>query len=451
LTRFDPAPPARPSGLTATAGDGQVSLSWIAADNAAGYNLYYATSSGVTKITGIRFATTVGTSVIVTGLTNDTPYYFVVTAVNSNSESGESNQMSATPVAPGNFSQADLAGSWNFNVLVSGAGAGWMRGKLDVDAVGAVTFSDYLDSSGNVTAPAGLFPALFVSSSGRVRDADQALANFQGILASNRNLVVGSSPAGTVSRLIAILQRQVPGVTFSAAGDIKGFGNAAGGSRRFVYHQISSGSLHEWEYAVGQIGGDQTVQYATLIAPSNPVKPGNKSSSMTVTGDGIVTESLTLVTPQPTALIDRGVMSADKSFIVGTATDTSGASPKYILRIYQEININPGDTNTIALADLQGTYGASKLFGGAGSQTAAATLQIDALGAASYSAYLDSSGSAVLPSGFKLAIDSADTKTGILADPGDTSFHGKLSYFKDLLVSTRTDSSGLYSLFIGVK
>ena len=239
LTRFDPGPPSKPSSLTATAGDGQVALSWATANNAAGYNVYYATSSGVTKSSGIQFATTAGTSTIVTGLKNDTPCFFIVTSVNSNSESAESNEVSATPVALRSFSQADMAGTWNFNILVSGLSAGWMRGKLVVDTAGEVTFSSFLDSSGNVTASSGLFPSLIMNSVGQVQDADQGVANFHGVMASNRNMVIGTSSPGGTSRLIAILQKQVSGVTFSDSGDIKGFGNAAGGSRRFVYNQIS--------------------------------------------------------------------------------------------------------------------------------------------------------------------------------------------------------------------
>ncbi|MBW7474088.1 S8 family serine peptidase [Paenibacillus oenotherae] len=86
--------PATPTGLTATAGTSQASLSWSAASNATGYNVKRSTSSGGPY-------TTVGTNVSATsftdtGLANNTTYYYVVSAVNSTGESANSAQASVT-------------------------------------------------------------------------------------------------------------------------------------------------------------------------------------------------------------------------------------------------------------------------------------------------------------------------------------------------------------------
>ena len=88
-------PPA-PTGLTASAGNAQVSLSWNASSGATSYNVKRATVSGG-PYTTIASPTT--TSYTDTGLTNGTTYYYVVTAVNGAGESGNSNQASATPTA----------------------------------------------------------------------------------------------------------------------------------------------------------------------------------------------------------------------------------------------------------------------------------------------------------------------------------------------------------------
>lgn len=92
--------PAVPTGLVATAGNAQVSLSWNASSGATTYNVKRATASGGPY-------TTVGspsiTSFTNTGLTNGTTYYYVVTAVNTAGESGNSNQVSATPSAGGSL------------------------------------------------------------------------------------------------------------------------------------------------------------------------------------------------------------------------------------------------------------------------------------------------------------------------------------------------------------
>ena len=94
---YTPSLPSPPTNLTATAGNGQVTLNWSASSGATGYNVKYGTTSGGPYPTVIY---TTNTNYTVTGLTNGTPYYFVVTAVNSAGESGYSNQASATPSAP---------------------------------------------------------------------------------------------------------------------------------------------------------------------------------------------------------------------------------------------------------------------------------------------------------------------------------------------------------------
>ena len=105
-------PPAAPSLTSATAGNAQVTLVWGAVTGATSYNVYHGTAAGVTKATGIKSAG-VTSPYAVTGLTNGTPYFFIVTAQGAGGESAASNERSATPTAPAAaFSQADLTGQW---------------------------------------------------------------------------------------------------------------------------------------------------------------------------------------------------------------------------------------------------------------------------------------------------------------------------------------------------
>jgi hypothetical protein len=90
-------PPSPPTGLTATAGDAQVSLGWNPASGAASYNVKRSNTSGGGYSTIASNVT--ATSYSNTGLTNGTTYYYVVSAVNSFGESGNSSQVSATPAA----------------------------------------------------------------------------------------------------------------------------------------------------------------------------------------------------------------------------------------------------------------------------------------------------------------------------------------------------------------
>jgi len=88
--------PVPPTGLSATAGDRQISIGWNSVTGATSYNLYWSTANGVTKTTGTKISN-VTSPYVHTGLTNGTTYYYVVTAVNSNGESRESPQVSAVP------------------------------------------------------------------------------------------------------------------------------------------------------------------------------------------------------------------------------------------------------------------------------------------------------------------------------------------------------------------
>ena len=86
--------PVVPAGLTATGGTGQVTISWTSVSNATSYNVYYATTSGVTTTSGTKIITS-SSPYVQTGLTAGTNYYYVVTAVNAAGESAASVQASA--------------------------------------------------------------------------------------------------------------------------------------------------------------------------------------------------------------------------------------------------------------------------------------------------------------------------------------------------------------------
>jgi hypothetical protein len=89
-----PAPPPIPTGLTAIGGNAQVSLSWSASSGASGYHVKRSTTSGsgYTQIAAPTSAAYTDTTV-----SNGTPYYYVVSAINAGGESGNSAQASATP------------------------------------------------------------------------------------------------------------------------------------------------------------------------------------------------------------------------------------------------------------------------------------------------------------------------------------------------------------------
>jgi beta-galactosidase len=95
LTSTNINPPAAPTGLGATAGTGQVALTWTASSGATSYNVKRSTSSGgettITNVTGVNYTDT--------NVVNGTTYYYKVSAVNAYGESTNSTEVSAMPQA----------------------------------------------------------------------------------------------------------------------------------------------------------------------------------------------------------------------------------------------------------------------------------------------------------------------------------------------------------------
>src|SRR5271168_554562 len=89
--------PAVPSGMTATAGNAQVNLAWSVSTGATTYHVKRATVSGGPYT---QIATPSSTTLVDTGLTNGTKYFYVASAVNAKGESANSAETSATPTAP---------------------------------------------------------------------------------------------------------------------------------------------------------------------------------------------------------------------------------------------------------------------------------------------------------------------------------------------------------------
>jgi hypothetical protein len=90
-----PPPPAPPTGLTATAGYGQVILMWVTSPGATNYNIKRSSSSGGPYTT---VGSTAGTTYTDTNAIDGTTNYYVVSALNTGGESANSLEVSATPL-----------------------------------------------------------------------------------------------------------------------------------------------------------------------------------------------------------------------------------------------------------------------------------------------------------------------------------------------------------------
>ncbi|HWX19624.1 MAG TPA: endo-1,4-beta-xylanase [Candidatus Binatia bacterium] len=98
VTNLVPRPTSAPTGLIAVPGAGLVSLNWNSVSGANGYDVQRATiSQGPYELITPTVAATNYTD---TGLTPGTPYYYVISAVNSGGAGPDSAEAAATPTSP---------------------------------------------------------------------------------------------------------------------------------------------------------------------------------------------------------------------------------------------------------------------------------------------------------------------------------------------------------------
>ncbi len=96
--------PGAPSGLSATAGNGSATLTWSAPGTSGssaivGYDIFEGTSPGQEATTPVNSTPVSSTSYTVTGLTNETTYYFTVAAVNASGQGPASNEVAVKPTS----------------------------------------------------------------------------------------------------------------------------------------------------------------------------------------------------------------------------------------------------------------------------------------------------------------------------------------------------------------
>ena len=154
-----PTAPAAPTGLGATGGAKQVSLSWTGSSGATSYNLYRGTTAGGESTTAVKTGIT-GTTYTDPGLADSTTYYYVVKAANSVGESGPSNEANATTSPPtpppppptglsatGGAKQISLSwtaagGASSYNIYRATNAGGPYPTKVNASPVTGTTFND---------------------------------------------------------------------------------------------------------------------------------------------------------------------------------------------------------------------------------------------------------------------------------------------------------------------
>jgi hypothetical protein len=371
-----PAVPVAPTGLTATGGNGQVSIAWNAVSNATSYNIYYATASSVTTANGTKIPATTN-SYVQTGLTTATTYYYIVTALNSAGESVASTQVSAAtasappvptvPVAPtgvsavGGTQQATISwplvsGATSYNLYwsktagvtkstgtkIAGATSPAVQTSLSdgttyyyiitaVNSIGESTASVQVAATTLTTVPSPTTPAAPTSVSA-TGGANQATISWSAVSGATSYNLYRSTTSGvttsTGSKIAAVTSPYV------------NTGLSAGTAYYYIVTAVNS---------VGEsIASSQTTATTNAPPPAAPAAPTGVSATgganqvsvlwSTVSGatsynlywsktSGLTTATGTKISAVTSPYVQTGLTAGTAYYYIVTAVNASGESP----------------------------------------------------------------------------------------------------------------------------
>jgi len=269
-----PTVPAAPSGVIATGGTKQVSLSWKSVSTATSYNVYYATTAGVTTANGTKIANAT-TPAVQTGLTAATTYYYIVTAVNSVGEGAASVQVAAatlsatpTPTAPAVPAGLTAAGGANKVTLSWAAATGASSYNLYWSTTPGVTIANGTKVSG-ITTPyvktglsagtAYYFIVTAANSAGESAPSPQVTATTSAApVPVTKQLSLAWDPvAGATS--YRLYWSTVPGVTTTSGTKISGISSPS-----YVHTGLAAGTTYYYVVTAA----DSSSESAASIAAS---------------------------------------------------------------------------------------------------------------------------------------------------------------------------------------
>ena len=220
-----PIGPAIPAALSATAGNNQVALSWTASTGATSYNVQRSlTNGGPYAVIG----TAVGASYTDSTATNGITYYYVISATLGAGQSGNSNQVSVTPVT------AYVA--WASNVA-QGLTTGVNDGPLnDPDRDGIYNFMEFALSGAPMVSSQAVMPTLTKPAGSWLFEYDRSDA----ALASTTQVVeYGSDLTGWTPVTIPTTSAGIVTITPGSPSDHVAVAIPAGGNQKFVRLKVS--------------------------------------------------------------------------------------------------------------------------------------------------------------------------------------------------------------------
>ena len=193
--------PATPQNLTATVGNGQVTLMWNKNTGAdfLRYRIYRGTASGAEILSDSSSNSISDTTKVVTGLSNGTVYYFRITALNNSlTESGYGNEVSAMPSRP----MMDYISETRGDTLViktqaeMGGDANALYLVLQLDNVNVPAGRVYMLKAGGVY-PLQNYPTTYANRTTRIVGSDPTPLVNNKNAASSLPLICGNIGSGT--------------------------------------------------------------------------------------------------------------------------------------------------------------------------------------------------------------------------------------------------------------
>jgi fibronectin type 3 domain-containing protein len=399
-----------PTGVKASPGNNSATIQWEPVAGATSYTVYHSPTPGVTKTTPTNIPGAASPQ-IVTGLTNGTPHYFVVTAGANGLESTESVEVSTTPTSvlpPVPSAPTGVTGT---------AGAGSAR--ITWPAVdNATSYNIYYSTSPGVTT-ATQTKVTGATSPAIVPNLIRGVAYYFVVTAEN---AAGESG---VSNEVSVTPNP-PDPVFSQA-DLAGTWNV---------RVLRSAPTAGWYSVLIDVDNAGTVTVRESGASGANLTIPNVPALSVTSGTG-VSAGVVKETGAGSNSTFHGKMSSGKNLIVGTSTQgTSIALHILVKRV-------PGIT--YSSADLANkSFGYQKIYSGSSHFWELAAGSTDGSGRITLASKEDSSGPLSLPAPNYATL--SITGTGIVTIDNEITFSGVMSSDKNTIVGTSTDAAGKHSI-----
>lgn len=315
------------------------------------------------------------------------------------------------PLASIAFSSVDLQGSWNVLQMVAGANPRWVQGKVDIDAGGIAPAGGYQSSAGSGTSPAAAYT---ITASGVVTFPSGTIGSFQGIMAKDKGLIVGTYTPNAGDFGLVMMVRS--GGTYVQT-DLQG---------TWSYNRLLTGAAQGWNRGNVAIDAAGAASFTGVV--TNSGVGADSSNVLQIDAAGVITD--------PSNTNSYGVISQDKNLLFIVTTEVDGSvSITTLTRI---------GGATFSSSDFLGTWRMNWLTAGISSFWGRALLITDVAGDSTLRSMLLSYGTS---SDSSIPMDFFTEGTVVIKS---TDFGGILTLGKDVMIATKSDSGG-FSLYLAVK